>query len=120
MAYNQRIGRWGEQAAQEFLVEKGLIPLAANCRTAYGEIDLIMRDQETIVFVEVKTRTNSRFGWPEESITPRKQAHLQQTAAFLMQEHADWGEQWRIDVVAINGRPGEAAKEILWFENVVG
>ena len=119
MAYKQRIGQWGETVAQNFLVEKGLIPISANLRTEYGEIDLIMKDGNTIVFIEVKTRTNNKFGLPEGGITRRKQLHIKQSAAFLMMEHPDWGESWRIDVLAISGRPGDQPPEIHWFENAV-
>ena len=84
MAYRQRIGRWGEDVAQNFMVEKGLYPIAANLRTQYGEIDLIMKDGETVVFIEVKTRTNTKFGLPEVSINRQKQLHLIQSAEFLM------------------------------------
>ena len=119
MAYRQRIGQWGEDVAKNFLAGKGLIPIAANLRTQYGEIDLIMKDGNTIVFIEVKTRTSKKFGLPEVSITPRKRLHLKQTAEYLMQMHPEWGEYWRIDVLAISGRPTEKGPEIHWFENAV-
>ena len=119
MAYRQRIGQWGEEIAQNYLVGKGLFLITANLRTRYGEIDLVMKEGKTIVFVEVKTRTNSKYGLPEGSITRQKQLHIKQSAEFLMQEHSDWGENWRIDVLAISGRPGDLTLEILWFENAV-
>ena len=119
MAYRQRIGRWGEEIAQRYLVEKGLLPVATNLRTRYGEIDLVMKDNNAIVFVEVKTRTNREFGLPEVSITRQKSLHLVQSAEYLMQQNPDWGENWRIDVLAISGRPNDPAPEIQWFENAV-
>lgn len=119
MAYKQRVGRWGEELAQNFLEKKGLTAVASNLHTRYGEIDLIMRDGLSIVFIEVKTRTNSRFGMPEASVNQHKQLHIKQAAEYLMQEHPDWGENWRIDVLSISGRPGDLAPEILWFVNAV-
>lgn len=120
MAYRQRIGQWGEELAKNFLIGKGFIPIASNLRTQYGEIDLIMKNGNTIVFIEVKTRTNAKYGLPEVSITRQKQLHLKQSAEFLMGENPDWGENWRIDVLAISGRPVDPQPEILWFENAVG
>ena len=119
MAYRQRIGRWGEDVALNFLVGKGLVPTSSNLRTQYGEIDLIMKDGNTIVFIEVKTRTNKKYGLPEVSITRQKQIHIKQSAEFIMQQHPDWGTNWRIDVLAVSGQPGDPAPEILWFENAV-
>jgi putative endonuclease len=119
MAYRQRIGQWGEEVAQNYLVEEGLHPIAANLRTQYGEIDLIMQDGNSVVFIEVKARTNRKYGLPEVSITRQKQLHIKQTAEFLMQQHPDWGDTWRIDFLAISGRPGDPSPEILWFENAV-
>jgi putative endonuclease len=119
MPYRQRIGNWGEKVAKNFLVRKGLIPIAANLRTQYGEIDLIMKDGSTIVFIEVKTRTNMKYGLPEVSITRQKQSHIKKSAEFLMQEHPEWGDNWRIDVLAISGRPADPDPEIFWFENAV-
>ena len=119
MAYRQRVGRWGEEIAQAFLEKRGLIPVASNLRTQYGEIDLIMQDGNAIVFIEVKTRSNRKYGLPEASINRQKQMHIKQAAEFMMQEHPDWGESWRIDVLAISGRPGDLTPEILWFVNAV-
>ncbi len=119
MAYRQRIGQWGEGLAKNFLIEKGFHPIAANLRTRYGEIDLVMKDGSLDVFVEVKTRTNRKYGLPEVSVTRQKQLHMKLSAEYLMQLHPDWGDNWRIDVLAISGRPGDAAPEILWFENAV-
>ena len=78
-----------------------------------------MKDGNTIVFIEVKTRTNKKFGLPESGITRQKQLHIKQSAEFLMMAHQEWGEFWRIDVVAIAGRPGDLTPEIHWFENAV-
>ena len=93
--------------------------MGKNIRTHYGEIDLLMKDGEALVFVEVKTRTSLEFGTPEESITPRKQLKMVQSAEACMQEHPEWGSTWRIDVLSIFGHPGDPEPEIVWFENAI-
>ncbi len=117
--YRQRLGKWGETVAEAFLQGKGLVSIGKNIRTRYGEIDLLMKDRDGLIFVEVKTRTSLDFGTPEESITPRKQLRMVQSAEACMQEHPEWGSNWRIDVLSIFGRPGDPDPEILWFENAV-
>lgn len=119
MAYKQRLGSWGENLAETYLKQQGLVPLERNMRTRYGEADLVMQDGETIVFVEVKTRTSLDFGAPEESITRKKRARMIQTAEACMQMHPEWGGYWRIDVLAILGPSNDPEPEIMWFDNAV-
>jgi len=120
MAYRQRLGSWGEQLAEAYLVQRGFEPLYRNFRTRYGEIDLVMKDLDTIVFVEVKTRTNLDFGNPEESITAKKRKRMLLSAEACLQVHPEWGGYYRIDVLAVNGSPADATPEIVWFENALG
>ncbi len=119
MAYRQRLGSWGEKIAEDYLTQQGLQVLLRNYRTPYGEIDLVMQDQELVVFVEVKTRTNLKFGNPEESITVRKKERMLRCAEACLQDHPEWGPNYRIDVMAVFGRPVDTAPQILWFENAV-
>lgn len=117
--HKQRIGKWGEDTAVQFLLKKGLRLIARNVRTPYGEIDLVMMDESGLVFVEVKTRTNNSFGFPEEAITFRKREHLIQSAGAYLQAHAELPDTWRIDVIAIRGKPSQLDPEIEWFQNAV-
>jgi putative endonuclease len=119
VAYRQRLGVWGEKIAETYLVQRGLELLFRNYRTRYGEIDLVMKDRETIVFVEVKTRTNLDFGNPEESITFKKRNRMLRSAEACVQQHPEWGGFYRIDVLAVNGSPQDADPEIVWFENAI-
>jgi putative endonuclease len=119
MAYKQRLGNWGETLAETYLKEKGLIFVGRNIHTHYGEIDLVMKDGETIVFVEVKTRTSLDFGTPEESITRKKRERMINSATEFMQSHPEWGDYFRIDVLAIFGPKGDPTPEMIWFENAV-
>jgi putative endonuclease len=115
----QSLGRWGEAAAAQFLASRGYAPLEKNVRTPYGEIDLVMQDGETLVFVEVKARTSRAYGAPETGITPQKAAHLIASAEHYLGEHEAHAQRdWRIDVVAVEQGAGGAAR-IAHFENAV-
>ena len=107
---------WSEDIAAEFLQRQGLVRLVTNYRNRTGEIDLIMIDDQTLVFVEVKQRRDSRFGLPEESVGMAKQAKLRRTAASYLQRH-DRLQSWscRFDVVAITGNP--QAPVCRWIQN---
>jgi len=113
----QTLGKWGEALAKEYLVWRGYELLERNARTPYGELDLVMRQGEGIVFVEVKTRASSAYGLPEESVTSRKQEHLLKAAHHYLQAHPDLDGDWRVDVIAIRRMRG-AAPEVVHFENV--
>jgi putative endonuclease len=128
--HRQVLGRWGEDQAVSYLVGLGYEILARNARTPYGEIDLVARqafnsapgmeppDQLT-VFVEVKTRTTLAYGLPEESVTRRKQAHLLASAQAYIQDHPELDGDWRIDVIAVQRKPGRQAPSIYHFENAI-
>lgn len=116
MSHNQRIGRWGEQAAAEHLSGKGYEVIAHNVRTPpYGEIDLIAQKDDVTVFVEVKARTSKAFGPPEVAVTPRKQEHMLACAwSYAQQNQID---HWQIDVIAVERVAGKT--EIVHFENAI-
>jgi putative endonuclease len=117
--YRQTLGIWGENVAVEYLITKGYTIMDRNVRTPYGEIDIIARDLDLVVFVEVKTRSSTSFGMPEESVTHLKQKHLVDAIAFFIQEHTDFNYDWRIDVIAIHGRSKDKVPEIIHFQNAV-
>jgi len=130
--YRQSLGSWGEQAAVEFLQGLGYAILGQNVRTPYGEIDLVTRLDKpmlvsrpdnaqgpVVVFVEVKTRTSTSFGLPEESITQRKKEHLLASIQAYMQEHPELPTDWRLDVIAIQRDRQTQAVEITHFENAI-
>lgn len=116
MKHNQRIGKWGEETATEYLVERGYEIIARNVRTPYGEIDIIVKQGDITIFVEVKTRTSNKMGLPEESITPRKRQHMLAAAEHYTAEHEM--DHWQIDVISIEGKPGSKPK-ITHFENAI-
>ena len=96
-----RFGRDGETAAEKYLEGKGYHFLTRNFKRTHGEIDLIMEDGETLVFIEVKSRTNRRYGEPKEAVTPFKQQHIRYAAkAFACSRHIE-GRRIRFDVVEV-------------------
>lgn len=97
----QGLGRRGEALAAEKLNALGYEIVARNYRCAAGEIDLVARQGEVWVFVEVRARRGRRFGMPEESITPRKRRHLIAAAHTYLQENQLADVSWRIDLVAV-------------------
>jgi putative endonuclease len=117
-AYRQRIGNWGEKEAEKYLIEHGCSILDRNVRTQFGEVDIIALDENCMVFVEVKTRTNDSFGKPEESITTRKKEHMIHSAEAYLIGHPEIDGELRIDVIAIEGSPLNSSLNITWFKNV--
>ncbi|MBI4430168.1 MAG: YraN family protein [Candidatus Omnitrophica bacterium] len=84
MALNYEIGRRGEIWAQKFLIENGYKILEANFRCPVGELDFVCEEGNAIVFVEVKTRSHTETGMPEEAVTFRKQRQLYRVAQWYL------------------------------------
>jgi|UniRef100_A0A7C5YUL2 putative endonuclease len=95
------IGGCGEQIARHTLLKKGYKILKANYRTPYGEIDVIARKGNLIVFVEVKTRRSERFGLGEESITLMKKKHIIKAAQYWILENYI-PPQIRFDIIIVH------------------
>lgn len=93
-----------EEAAAAFLKEQGYEILERNYRDRYGEIDIIGRDGNYLVFVEVKYRTGNRSGYPEEAVYTRKQERIRHTASYyLYSRRLSQETPCRFDVVSIMG-----------------
>ena len=107
-----RLGNWGEGVARRFLAGKGYRALAANYRSPWGEVDIVARDGEELVFVEVRSRRGAGFGVPQESLTPAKAARLTATAQHYLEEMGLDSVDWRIDLVSILLDGGGRVKEI--------
>ena len=107
-SHNQRLGKRGEAAAANFLASQGYTVLGENLRTPYGEIDLLAEDAGMLVFVEVKTRTSTTFGAPEEAVTPAKLTHMHEAALHLIDTQPEtYGDRpFRFDVIAVFAPPG--------------
>lgn len=94
-------GRQGERLAARFLRRQGFRILRRNCRARGGEIDLIARDGDEVVFVEVKTRTSRQWGDPEDSVTPTKQRRISLAASSFADRYRLHTRPLRFDVVAV-------------------
>lgn len=101
VAAKDQLGRDGEKAAAEYLVRAGLRILQRNFNCKFGEIDLIARDGETLVFVEVKTRRDESAAAPEESIGPGKQRQLARVARHWLATHGQPDCAYRFDAVSV-------------------
>lgn len=109
-----RRGKAAESLACDYLKQRGLKLVAKNFRCKLGELDLIMRDGDTLVFVEVKFRHNARFGHASETVDHYKQAKLIRAAQVYLQQTPEVSQlATRFDVVSIEGSP----QRIEWLEN---
>jgi putative endonuclease len=115
----QALGRWRENQAATYLEGRGYMFLERNFRTPYGEIDLVVCKQDTVVFVEVKTRSSDSYGMPEEAITPTKAAHLLDAVRFYIEDHPTMEYTWRIDVIAVQRHAGDRPPLITHFRNAL-
>jgi putative endonuclease len=115
----QEVARWGETEAERYLRRLGWEILTENWSCRYGEIDLVARDREGWVFVEVKTRRGLSFGLPEEAVTPAKRRRLLRAAVTYLQERGSVDEAWRIDVIAIEGRPGRPPTRLDHYRDAI-
>ena len=112
-------GQQYEVLAEEYLQQHGLRCIERNFNSRGGEIDLVMQEAETLVFVEVRFRKNDNFGTPAESITASKKRKLLQTAQLYLLAHPTWrNKPCRFDVMA--ARPGESGLQFEWIKNAFG
>jgi len=109
-------GSDAEQIALSYLQQQNLVLIAQNYHCRFGEIDLIMRDGATLVFVEVRMRGSEAFGGAATSITPAKQAKLLRTARhYLSQLNSE--PACRFDALLLSGADG---RKIEWIQNAFG
>jgi len=97
-----QFGKSGEKKAASFLKKKGFKILEMNYRCRFGEIDIVAKDGDTVVFVEVKTRSTAQFGMGYESVNSRKQEKLTASAQHYIAEKGE--SPARFDVVSIDGQ----------------
>ena len=110
------VGVQAEQLAAVFLQQQGLQLVEQNYRCRYGEIDLILREQKTLVFVEVRLRKNEQFGGAAASITTHKQTKLLSTARHYLSGNSH-PPQCRFDVVLLSSLD---ASKVEWIKNAFG
>jgi putative endonuclease len=116
----QVLGAAGERLARRHLEQRGYRFVAANWRRPYGELDLIMRDGNVLVFVEVKTRCGERIVTAEESLTAAQARRLLRGAQSFLTEREDLaGLYWRIDLIAITLMPTGAVSRLTHIVDAV-
>jgi len=116
----QEVGKLGEKLAQKFLKKRGYHIRETNFRCREGEIDIIAKQKDYLVFIEVRTKSNLDFGSPEESITQSKKEKLIATALTYISTHQKLSPLWRIDVVALEVSDKGKTKRIELIENAIG
>ncbi len=100
MATHNETGKRGEELAANYLKEKGYEIIERNYRWKRFEIDLIVKKEPFLVFVEVKTKTNTTFGYPEDDVTPQKAKQVMTAAEEFVYE-TGWKKEIRFDIVAV-------------------
>ena len=101
MGVGKKVGKLGEQLACESLARRGYEIVERNWRCSRGEIDIVARDGDCWVFVEVKTRRGRGAGLPEDGFTRRKAERLTELAQIYLFERALGQVDWRIDLAAV-------------------
>ncbi len=109
-------GSEAEEIAVSYLQGQQLVLVARNYRCRFGEIDLIMYDKETLVFIEVRMRTSEKYGGAAASITFTKRAKILRTARYYLAE-SDFESPCRFDVLLLSGSHGQ---EIEWLRDAFG
>lgn len=109
----KRIGDHAESLACRYLKHRGLSLLRRNFRCPRGEIDLVMQDGDSLVFVEVRYRNHTHFGRAAETVSRTKQTRIIHCARYYMKLNHSWNAAARFDVVAIDG--GAHDLRIEWF-----
>jgi len=104
MAAHNELGKKGELIACSFLQKKGYELLETNWTVGKAEVDIIVQKRGIIIFVEVKTRQNNVFGYPEESVTAKKEALMMEAAVFYTRDIEHEGEI-RFDIISITIEP---------------
>lgn len=99
--HNSNLGKYGERVAAQRLVAEGMVLLDRNWRCELGEIDLVLRDGDDLVFCEVKTRSSTAYGHPLEAVGATKGARLRRLAARWLAEHDVRPTGIRVDLVGV-------------------
>ena len=117
---SKQIGKWGEEAAAHYLVSRGITILERNFHIRQAEIDIIARDGDVLVFVEVKTGRTTSFGQPETWVDQKKQRKIALAAQAYLQIHDIQDVDCRFDVIAIqlkqDGTHIRHIKDAFWLE----
>lgn len=117
---NITFGKIGENAAANYVLHCGYAIVERNYRTPFGEIDLVLQNSAGfVIFAEVKTRSSTSFGYPEEAVDHRKLNHMIRSANYYIDSKYQDPVPWRIDIIAILFSSNKKKiVDLKWFENV--
>lgn len=107
------IGTHAEDYCADFLKKIGYQILTRNYRTQVGEIDIISKHKDTLVFVEVKYRSSNKFGYPEEAVNFKKQQTIRNVAEYYILTHKNLPQKYRIEVVRVTRRKNKFEAKII-------
>jgi putative endonuclease len=99
---NVHKGKWGEELAAGYLRENGYQIVFRNFYSKYGELDIVAKKNNLLVFVEVKTRTQDEYGTPGEAVDFRKRRHMTYAASFFIQRFGFQNNDLRFDVIEVH------------------
>lgn len=109
----QKFGKFGEDLAVRFLKNQGYKIICKNFQCRFGEIDIIARDKDTVVFIEVKSRRTATFGHPKFAVTKAKQEKISKTALHYLKMTDQSDCRARFDVVTVNAADRKTDVEII-------
>lgn len=115
--YKIKLGRLGEIIAARFLEKNGFKVIDRNFYTRYGEIDLIAENGDEILFCEVKARTSSEYGYPEQAVDYYKIRKILKAIGVYLQAR-DLNKFWRLDVISVEMNKADKKAKVKWFKNV--
>lgn len=116
--YKKRLGAYGENLAADFLIRRGYKIIDRNFTTDFGEIDLIAYKGDELLFVEVKTRTASSFGYPELAVDWRKIKHLFKAAKIYLNQK-NYNNFWRLDVISVEIDRATKTAKFRWINDII-
>jgi putative endonuclease len=108
-ASNRSKGQEAERLGEVYLKKRGYTIIGRNIRSSFGEIDLVARDKNVVVFIEVKSRRNLAFGFPEEAVNHEKRRRLIRLASWYLAKKRLSESRVRFDVLAMRLGDGDAA-----------
>lgn len=117
--YNRNLGDFGECAAAEYLKSEGYEILARNFRAAHGEIDIVARDGGFLVFVEVKTRSSEKYGFPSEAVDYNKRKHMRLAAEEYYRANPT-DLEIRFDVTEVSAAIGGGVPHLFGINHIKG
>ncbi len=115
--YNKKLGAFGEKIAESFLLKRSYQIINKNYYTSSGEIDLIVKKNRELIFIEVKTRTNNSFGLPENAVDYRKLQHLHKAISIFF-EQSNIRLPWQIDIISVEIDKVKKTAIIKHFKNI--